>query len=37
MGSLKFKDILTLQQNLKKNNDAIQKLRDQVTDVRIYG
>ena len=37
MGSLKLRDILTLQQNLKKNNDAIQKLRDQVTDVRIYG
>ena len=37
MGSLKSRDILTLQQNLKKNNDAIQKLRDQVTDVRIYG
>ena len=36
MESLKSRDIPNLQKNMKKNNDEIQRLRDQVTNVRTF-
>ena len=33
MESLKVKDIPSMKNNLKKNNDEIEKLREQITDV----
>ena len=36
MESLKVKDIPSMKKNLKKNNEEIEKLREQITDVSDY-